>query len=127
MRFFAGLLGYLVGVSAVISIGIVGLMALQPANRTPSAPIVAAAQKERLAKPVKQKIVDDKKAQPDQKHKVVQVTGKKVRPNPTHKMVQDTHKPMHEAPTTVADQNAYGYAQEPRRIDPNLFSIFGRR
>jgi hypothetical protein len=34
--------------------------------------------------------------------------------------------PTHEAPTTVVGQNAYGYAQEPRRIDPNLFSIFGR-
>lgn len=118
MRFFAALLGYLIGVSAVISIGIVGLMALQPATRTPSAPIVAAAQKERLAKPVKQTI--NKKAQPDQGHKVVQVTGKKARPNPKH------NRPTHEAPTTVVGQNAYGYAQEPRRIDPNLFSIFGR-
>jgi hypothetical protein len=42
MRFFAGLLAYLVGVSAVISIGIVGLMALQPPiERTSSAPSVA--------------------------------------------------------------------------------------
>jgi hypothetical protein len=112
MRFFAVLLAYLVGVSAVISIGIVGLMALQsPIERTPSAPTVAAAQKERLAKPTKQTIVDDKKPQPNQKHK----------------MVQKTHKPTHEAPTTVAGQNAYGYAEEPRRIDSNLFSIFGRR
>ena len=39
MRGFAGLLAYLVGVSAIISIGIVGLMALQsPIERTPSAP-----------------------------------------------------------------------------------------
>jgi hypothetical protein len=42
MRFFAGLLAYLVGVSAVISIGNVGLMALQPPiERTSSAPSVA--------------------------------------------------------------------------------------
>ena len=110
MRSFAGLLAYLVGVSAIISIGVLGLMALQSANRTPSAPIVAAAQKERLAKPVKQTIVDQKKARPDQKHKMVHVTPKRT----------------HEAPTIDAGRNAYGYAQEPRRIDPNLFSLFGR-
>ena len=76
MRFLAGLLAYLVGISAVISLGIVGLMALQsPIEPTPSAPIVAATQKERLVKPAKQVTVDDKKAQPDQKHKVVQVTA----------------------------------------------------
>ena len=109
MRSFAGLLAYLVGVSAVISIGIVGLMALQSASRTPSTPIVAVAQKERLAKPVKQTIVGQKKARPDQKHKMVHVTRKQPR----------------EAPT-IAAGDAYGYAQEPRRIDPNLFPIFGR-
>jgi hypothetical protein len=109
MRSFAGLLAYLVGLSAIISIGIVGLMTLQSANRTPSAPIVAAAQKERLAKPVKQTIVDQKKARPDQKHQTVHVTRKQPR----------------EAPT-IAAGDAYGYAQEPRRIDPNLFPLFGR-
>jgi threonine dehydrogenase-like Zn-dependent dehydrogenase len=109
MRGFAVLLVYLGGLSAIISIGVVGLMALQSANRTPSAPIVAAAQKERLAKPVKQTIVDQKKARPDQKHKMVHVTPKRT----------------HEAPT-IAAGDAYGYAQEPRRIDPNLFPLFGR-
>jgi threonine dehydrogenase-like Zn-dependent dehydrogenase len=109
MRSFAGLLAYLVGVSAVISIGVVGLMALQSANRTPSAPIVAAAQKERLAKPVKQTIVDQKKARFDQKHKMVHVN----------------HKQPREA-ATIAAGDAYGYAQEPRRINPNLFPLFGR-
>ena len=111
MRSFAGLLAYLVGVSAVISIGIVGLMALQsPTERTSSAPIVAvASHRERLAKPVKQTIVDQKKARPDQKHQTVHVTRKQPR----------------EAPTT-ATGDAYGYAQEPRRIDPNLFPFFGR-
>jgi hypothetical protein len=125
MRFLAGLLAYLVGISAVISIGIVGLMALQsPIEPTPSAPIVAATQKGRPVKPAKQVTVDDKKAQPGQKHKVVQVTGKKARPNPKHNMVQDTK--THEAPSTVAGHNAYGYVEEPRRIDPNLFPFFGR-
>lgn len=109
MRFFAGLLAYLVGVSAIISIGIIGLMALQSANRTPSAPIVAAAQKERLAKPVKQTIVGQKKARPDQKHKMVRVTPKRTYEGPT-----------------IAAGDAYGYAQEPRRIDRNLFPLLGR-
>ena len=105
MRFLAGLLAYLVGISAVISLGIVGLMALQsPIEPTPSAPIVAATQKGRP-----QVTVDDKKAQPDQKHKVVQVTGKKARPNPKHNIVQDTHKPTHEAPTIGAGRNAYSH------------------
>jgi hypothetical protein len=42
MRGFAGLLAYLVGVSAIISIGIVCLMALQSTiERTSSVPTVA--------------------------------------------------------------------------------------
>ena len=128
MRFFAGLLAYLVGLSAVISIGIAGLMALQaPTEQTSSAPTVAgASHKERLVKPVKQTIVDDKKAQPDQERKMVQVTGKKPRLHPKHNMVEDTHKPTPEAPTIGAGRNAYGYAEDPRRIDPNLFLFFGR-
>ena len=113
MRGFAGLLAYLVGVSAIISIGIAGLMALQsPIARTPSAPIVSAAShNERLATPIKQTIAAQKKARPDQKHKMVHVTRKQTR----------------EAPTIAAGHDAYGYAEAPRRrIDPNLFSIFGR-
>jgi hypothetical protein len=111
MRSFASLLTYLVGVSAIISIGVAGLMALQsPIERTPSVPTVAVeSHTERLAKPVKQTIVSQKKARPNQKHKMVHVTPKRTP----------------EAPTIAAD-DAYGYAQEPRRrIDPNLFSIFG--
>ena len=112
MRGFAGLLAYVVGLSAVISIGVVGLMALQsPIERTPSAPIVAVeSHKERLAKPVKQTIVDQKKARPDQKHKTVHVTRKQP----------------HEAPT-IAAGDAYGYAQEPRRIDRNCFPFSAAR
>ena len=109
MRGFAGLLAYLVGVSAIISIGVLGLMALQPPiERTSSAPTVAVeSHKER---PVKQAIGDQKKARPDQKHKMVHVTPKRT----------------HEAPIIDAGRNAYGYAQEPRRIDPNLFPFFSR-
>ena len=111
MRSFAGLLAYLIGVSAIISIGVVGLMALRsPIERTPSIPIAAAASHdERVAKPAKQSIVGQKKARPDQKQKMVHVTPKRA----------------HEAPT-IAAGDAYGYAQEPRRINPNLFPFFGR-
>jgi hypothetical protein len=114
VRGFASLLAYLVGASAIISIGVVGLMALQspqsPIKRTPSAPTVAVESRtERLAKPIKQTIVAQKKAHPDQKHKLVHVTPKRT----------------HEAPT-IAPGDAYGYAQEPRRLDSNLFPMFGR-
>jgi hypothetical protein len=112
MRGFAGLLAYLAGVSAIFSLCIVGLMALQsPTERTPSPPTVAAAsQKERLAKPVKQPIVGQKTAHANQKHKKVHVTREQP----------------HEAPSIDAGHNAYGYAEEPRRIDPNWFPFFGR-
>ena len=111
MRGFAGLLAYLVGVSAIISIGVVGLLALQsPIERTPSALIAVESQKERLAKPAKQPIVGQKKAHSNQKHQTVHVTPKRT----------------HEAPT-IAAGDAYGYAEElRRRIDPNLFPFFGR-
>jgi hypothetical protein len=111
MRSFAGLLAYLVGVLAVVSIGIAGLMALQsPSARTPSAPIASAAShNEYFATTTRQKIAAQKKARPDHKRKIVHVTRERT----------------HEAPST--NEASYGYAQEPRRrIDPNLFSIFGR-
>ena len=97
MRGFAGMLAYLIGISAIISIGIVGLMALQsPIERTPSAPIVAVeSHKERLAEPV---IDDPKKARPNQKHKIAHLTRKRT----------------HEAPTIVVGHDAYGYAEESR-------------
>ena len=109
MRGFASLLAYFVGVSAIISIGIAGLMALQsPVERTPSAPTVES-HTERPAKPIKQTIVAQKTARPNQKHKIVHVTPKRT----------------HEAPA-IAAGDAYGYAQEPRRLNSNLFPIFGR-
>src|SRR5262245_4912428 len=85
MRFFAGLLAYLVGILVVISIGIIGLMALQSSNeRTSSAPTGSVAlHKESLAKPVKQPINGEKTTRPDRKKKTVRVT----------------RKPTHEAPT----------------------------
>lgn len=111
MRAFISLLAYLVGVSAIISIGVVGLMALQsPTEPKPSAPIVAAeSHKERLAKPVKRTVVDHKKASHEQKHKTAHVARKRP----------------HEAPTMVEGE-AYGYAPEPNRIDSHPFLFFGR-
>jgi hypothetical protein len=114
VRGFASLLAYVVGVSAIISIGVAGLMALQspsdPSERTPFAPDVALESRtERLAKPVKQTIVAQKKARPDQKHKMVHVTPRRT----------------HEAPT-ITEGDSYGYAAEPRRIDSNLLPFFGR-
>ena len=111
MRGFASLLAYLVGVSAIIGIGVAGLMALQsPIERTPSAPTVAVELRtERLAKPVRQTTVAQKKPRPDQKHKMVRVTPKR----------------MQEAPT-ITEGDSARIRQEPRRIDPNLFPFFGR-
>jgi hypothetical protein len=111
MRGFAGLIAYLVGVSAIITVGIAGLMALQsPSARTPSAPIASAvSHNEYLGTGTQQTIAAQKKARPDRKHKIVHVTRERT----------------HEAPST--NEASYGYAQEPRRrIDPSLFSIFGR-
>lgn len=114
MRGLASLLAYLVGASAIIGIGIVGLMALQspqsPIERTSSASTVAVeSHTEHLAKPAKQTIVAQKKAHADQKHKMVHVISKRA----------------HEAPT-IAAGDAYGYAQEPRHLNPNPFPFFGR-
>jgi hypothetical protein len=110
MRGFAGLLAYLVGVSAIICIGIVGLMALQSLTERTPPPTVAALHKERPAKPIRQPINGQKTAHPNQKHTTVHVT----------------HKQPHEALPIDAGRNAYGYAEEPRRIDPNRFPFFGR-
>lgn len=101
MRSLAGLLAYLAGVSAVFSIGIVGLMALQsPTERTP----FTASHKEHLAKPVKQPIDGERTANQIQKHKKVHISRKQRRED--------------------AGRSAYGYAEE-HRIDPKHF-FFGR-
>jgi len=93
MRGFAGLLAYLVGVSAIISIGIVCLMALQ----STTVPTVAASHKERIAKPAKRAILGQKKVRSNRKKKIVHVIP----------------RPRHDAPTT--DEVSYGYAEKPRR------------
>jgi hypothetical protein len=86
--------------------------ATAPLERTSSAPTVAVeSHKERLAKPIKQTTVGQKKTHSNHEHQTVQ----------KHQTVRVTGKQP-----TIAAGDAYGYAQEPRRIDPNLFLIFGR-
>ena len=106
MRGFAVLFAYVVGLSAVIDIGMMGLAALN--KSTPSAePVAAASQNERLAKPIRQTTIAQKEAQPSQKRKVAHVARKR----------------KEEAPTFSSGFGAYGYAQEPRRFYhyPSLF------
>jgi hypothetical protein len=109
MRGVAVLLAYVVGLSAVIGIGVIGLMALQaPITPTPPAASVAAvSHKERLAKPVKQTTTT--RAQPSQKRKVAHVT----------------RKPKEDASSLSSGFKAYGYAQEPRHFyqyPPDFFA-----
>jgi hypothetical protein len=109
MRGVAALIAYLLGLGAIVSFGIAGLMALQSSTKTtPSAaPVAATSQAERLAKPIKQTTVDKKDAQPRQKRKI-------------------THKQKEEAPSYSSGFDAYGYAQEPRRFYNHPFRFFGR-
>jgi hypothetical protein len=112
MRFFAGLLAYLVGVSVVIGIGIVGLMALQSPSATPTASMAStASNRERVISPAKPALPAQRQTVPDKKDKTLNVA----------------HKRMHPVPRTVGENGAYGYAEEARhRVDPNFFFIFGR-
>ena len=108
VRGFAVLLSYLLGVSAIFAIGIIGLMALQSSTKpTPSAPVATS---QKIAKPVKHTTDAQKEAQPTQKRKAAHVT----------------HKRKEEAPTFSSSSSGYGYAAEPRRFYqyPPLF--FGR-
>jgi hypothetical protein len=107
MRGFAVLLAYVVGLSAVIGIGMMGLMSLN--KPTPSAaPVAAASQKERVGKPIT--TVAQKDAQPNQKRKVAHVARKR----------------KEEVPTFSSGFSAYGYAQEPRRFNQYPSFFFGR-
>jgi hypothetical protein len=113
MRFFAGLLAYVVGVSVLISIGIVGFMAVQsPTDRTRAPPTASTtSNNERVVSPAKSEMTAQKKTPPERKNKVARTV----------------HKRMHSLPATVGGGDAYGYAEAPRyRIDPNMFFIFGR-
>ena len=111
MRGLAVLLAYLVGVSAVVGISIVGVMALSKSMPSTTRPVAAASQKERLAKPIKQTTtVAQKEAQP-QKRKTAHATRKR----------------KEEAPTMdLSGFNAYGYAPASRRMYQYPFQFFGR-
>jgi hypothetical protein len=107
MRGAALLIAYLLGLGALVSFGIAGMMALQSSTTpTPSAASVAPkSQAERLAKPIKQKTVDQKDAQPREKRKVA-------------------HRRKEEMPSHPSGLDAY--AREPRRFYNNPFQFFGR-
>ena len=107
MRGVALLIAYLLGLGAIVSFGIAGLMALQSSTKPTQsgASVAATSQAERLARPNKQKTVDQKDAQPRQKRKV-------------------THKRKEEAPSYSSGIDAY--AQEPRRYHNQPFQFFGR-
>jgi hypothetical protein len=109
MRGFAVLLAYVVGLSAVIGIGMMGLMALNKSMPS-AAPVVAASQKERVAKPIKQTTVAEKDAKPSQKRKVAHVARKR----------------KEESPTVSSGFSAYGYAPEPRHFNQYPSFFFGR-
>jgi len=109
MRGAAVVIFYLLGLGAIISFGIAGLMALQPPTiPTPSAPIAAAAHKERVAKPVKRTTQRD--ARSDQKRKTANATRKRIE----------------EASTSSSGFDAYGFADEQRRFYQYPFRFFGR-
>jgi len=112
MRAVAVLLAYVVGLSAVVGVGITGLMALRSStNPTPSAAsVVAASQKERVAKPIKQTTVAQKEVQPSPKRKVTHVARKQ----------------KEDAPTFSSGWSAYGYVPESRRFNQYPSFFFGR-
>jgi hypothetical protein len=113
MRGIAILLAYVVGLGALLSVGIIGVMALHSSTKSmPSArPVAVASQKERVGNPAKQAAtVPQKEAQP-QKRKTAHVTRKR----------------KEEAPTMdPSGFSAYGYAPPSRRMYQYPFQFFGR-
>ena len=109
MRGLAVLLAYVVGLSAVVGIGIMGVVALSK-SMPPAQPVPATSHKERFAKPIMQTTTAQKEAQP-QKRKTAHVTRKR----------------KEEAPTINASAfNAYGYAPASHRMYQYPFQFFGR-
>ena len=111
VRGIAVLLVYLLGLSALLSVGVIGVTALNsPSKSMPSAqPVATASQKERVAKPAKQTTtVTQKEAQP-QKRKVAHVNRKRKEETPAS-----------------SGFDAYGYAQQPRRFYQYPAQFFGR-
>jgi hypothetical protein len=113
LRGIAVLLAYLVGLSALVSVGVVGVMALHSSTKSmPSALSVSAAlQKDRLAKSAKQAAtIPQKETKPPQKRKVAHAT----------------HKRKEQAPTSSSGFDAFGFAPKPRRFYQYPTQFFGR-
>ena len=106
MRGFAVLLAYLVGLSALVSVGVLGVMAL----KSMPPPQSVAAAKERPAKPAKQAATAPQKEAQPQKRKVAHVTRKR----------------KEEAPIASSGYDAYGFAPQPRRFYQYPTQFFGR-
>jgi hypothetical protein len=106
MRGVAVLIAYSLGLGAIISFGIAGLMALQsPTKPTPSAPVATAPPTERVAKPGKQTTQKDAQSKSEKR-----------------KTVNTTRKRREEAPTiSPSGLDAYGYANEHRRFYSPFF------
>ena len=109
MRGAAVVIFYLLGLGAIISFGIAGLMALQSSTKpTPSAPVAA--------------VAPHKEQKPDK-----QTTQKDAQSNQKRKTVSATRKRREEAPTiSSSGLDAYGYANEPPRVHQYPFRFFGR-
>ena len=109
MRGFAVLFGYLLGLAAIVSVGIVSVLALQSSTKpTPSAPnAVSAPQKQHLAKPVEQ--ATQKDARSHQKRKTAHATRKRIEERSSRGF------------------DAYGYASEPRRFYQYPSPFFSNR
>lgn len=107
MRGVAAVFAYLLGLGAIISFGIAGLMALQSSTKpTPTAPIAAVGpHQEQVAKPVKPKEQVAKPVKP--------TTQKDAQSHQKRKTA--TRKRREEVPTTSpSGLDAYGYANESR-------------
>ena len=112
MRGIAVLLAYLVCLSALVSVGVVGVMALHSSTKSMQSaqPVAAASQKARLAKPAKQAATVPQKETQTQKRKVAHVTRKR----------------KEEAPMFSSGFDAYGFAPQPRRFYQYPTQFFGR-
>src|SRR5262245_43482196 len=106
MRGVALLIAYLLGLGAIISFGIAGLMAVQSSTQPPPSAQVAtiAKPKEQVAKPVKQ------------------TTQKDAQSNKKRKAEHATRKRSEEASTiSPSGLDAFGYANEHRRFYSPFF------
>src|SRR5262245_38117963 len=112
MRGIAVLLANLVGLSALVSVAVVGVIALHssPKSMQSAPPAAAASRKARLPEPAKPAAPAHQKAAHHQKRKVAHVTRKR----------------KEEAPMFSSGFDAYGFAPQPRRFYQYPTQFFGR-